>query len=125
MKILIPILMAFVLSGCPRVNRNNFISTPAEDDKYTVLVRASSGDPVANAVVALDYQGGGILTEYAPPKFRTDSLGRVSIPHVFAEKKGWEFLWVTGTIKGKSMRNTLLYHEDVRWPQVVTLTEPD
>src|SRR3954468_16762081 len=113
MKILIPILIAFFLAGCPRVNQNNFITAQAEDDKYTIFVKDLSGGIVPNAVVCLDYEGGGLLTEYAPPKFRTDSSGRLSISHAYAEKRGWERLAVTGTVRGKAMRNKILYHGDV------------
>ena len=110
-----------LLAACGRVDTENFPAEPAEDDRYTVMVSGPFGAPVSDAVVCLDYDAIG---DYSPPKFRLGAQGKISIPHKYAERHGWEMIRVTGSVHKKRFR-AVIPRGYVTWPQTVVLSEPE
>jgi hypothetical protein len=109
--------LALAPYGCPRVDKNNFPTEKAEDDKYQVVVSTPDGRPAKGAVICLDYDP---VADYEPAKFRTGEDGKVSIPHRYAEAKGWEKLWARLESDGK-VYYLRLDRKEVRWPQEMKL----
>ncbi len=118
MKTAILIATMLVLAGCGNVDQNNFVADAAEDSKYLVIVTSISGAPVPGAIVCLDYDAG---FTYAPPKFRTDLSGKVSIPHRYAEKFHYDWISVEGRVAGRELKTDPIWRKDVRWPLCVVL----
>jgi hypothetical protein len=105
--------------GCARYNPNNFITDKAEDDKYQVAVTMPNDKPAKRAVICLDYDP---VRDYEPAKFRTGEDGKVSIPHRYAEAKGWHMLWARLESEG-NVYYLRMNRSDVHWPQKMKLAQ--
>lgn len=75
--VVIGAFLAMAPYGCPRINRNSFITDKPQHDKYQVVVTTPDGKPVKGAAICLDYDP---VADYEPAKFHSGEDGKVSIP---------------------------------------------